>query len=408
MWDGTNLFMAAGFGLSGLRLFRIDRTTGLAELHGPNINTPRGFYLGLTSLWSMDWVGEVSNQAPVWDDTITAYDLPVDAPVGSLVANLIASDIDADDLTYSVGTHTGIFAITTAATIFTIGAVTNGTTYTVDVIVSDGELTDTLTLTIRVASVSDAVLEWITSQTVYLLSASPSVGDPVFTLRANVVGESDTPTYALSGNDAVQFAIDSATGAVTIARGLFSGSTYFFVGEATNSGVTIYLSIQVVVSPDTTLPLGETDINRPQTPQVDGDFEPDSEAEGGSSVPVLVSDSEPQIDGFHEYRENFDILQANSTVLVGLNLEMIRDQVVESQFFPTAAQLDFGTGVVRFIPVYPIRTVYVGDWIIRHEGGATAVPERVPEIHVDDVLVVRGFETIGDDEKQVIIAAPPL
>ena len=101
----------------------------------------------------------------------------------------------------------------------------------------------------------------------------------------------------------------------------------------------------------------------------------------------------------------FDILQPNTTFLVALNVEMIRDQVLQDRDGQTSqSNLDFASGVVKFIPIYPMGEVLIGDWVVLHEGSAVNVPLDIPAS--DSVYVVRGFEVLGNDARQVLVCTP--
>ena len=167
------------------------------------------------------------NHAPVFTDgesTTRAIDenTAADTNIGTPVA---ATDANNDTLTYTLGGYN--------AASFDIDSETGHlktkawldyerkNSYTVTITVSDGSLTDSITVTINVNNVNDAPAFAIVS-IVVAGSESPPVtrsvaentaaGENIGTPVAAVDQENDTLTYTLSGDDASSFSIDSETG----------------------------------------------------------------------------------------------------------------------------------------------------------------------------------------------------
>ena len=130
-----------------------------------------------------------------------------------------ASDLDGDDLTYTLGG--------TDASSFSIGS-TNGqlrtdaaldyetkNVYSVTVTVSDDSLTDTINITIRVTDVNEnraPVFTEGTSTTRSVAENTVSGVDIGSAVGATDADSGDTLTYSLGGTDASSFSIDSTDG----------------------------------------------------------------------------------------------------------------------------------------------------------------------------------------------------
>ena len=155
------------------------------------------------------------NNAPVLDDE--TVEIPRDAMAGDLVIDLAATDADGDDLTYAItaGNGSGAFAIdadTGEITVANAAAVPETAALTVSV--SDGELTDTATVTVDRAAENTAPTLANRSVT---LPREAEDGDLVVDLDA-VDAEGDELTYEIvGGNGSGAFAIDADTGEVTVA-----------------------------------------------------------------------------------------------------------------------------------------------------------------------------------------------
>ncbi len=167
------------------------------------------------------------NHAPVFTDgesttRVIDENTAADTNIGTPVA---ATDANNDTLTYTLGGYN--------AASFDIDSETGHlktkawldyerkNSYTVTITVSDGSLTDSITVTINVNNVNDAPAFAIVS-IVVAGSESPPVtrsvaentaaGENIGTPVAAVDQENDTLTYTLSGDDASSFSIDSETG----------------------------------------------------------------------------------------------------------------------------------------------------------------------------------------------------
>ena len=165
------------------------------------------------------------NSAPVFtegDDPVTravAENTGAGVDIGSAVS---ATDMDKDTLTYSLGgVDAGSFTInTTTGQLRTNAALDYETkdSYTVEITVSDGMDTDTITVMINVTDVDEAPTnvaptfnegdDPITRSVAENTGAGVDIGSAVSATDAN----DDTLTYSLSGTDAASFSIDSSSG----------------------------------------------------------------------------------------------------------------------------------------------------------------------------------------------------
>ena len=233
----------------------------------------------------------------------------MDVPIGTPILHLSALDPDGDTVTFALGSENStLFSIDAdSGLIRTVAALENGLTYEISAIATDGTLTDTLPLFIVVDADAAGFIRWITQSGNYHLDADSAIGVEVLTLQAETSSSSPI-TYSLDGNDAGSFAVDSSTGVVTTARAVTNGSTYFLVARASVTGAFREIGIRVVVAEGALPVSGAPDSTRVQSPVI-GDPDPlvSGDIEGGvpSEDTYISSFEDPQVDGFHEYRERF-------------------------------------------------------------------------------------------------------
>ena len=239
--DADNDTLTYRLGGTDAASFDIDSTTGQLQTTAVFISDTRSVYA--VTVTANDGNGgsasvdvtvtatrrapEVTNSAPVFTDgnsTTRTIDenTAADTNIGTPVA---ATDANNDTLTYTLGGYN--------AASFDIDSETGHlktkawldyerkNSYTVTITVSDGSLTDSITVTINVNNVNDAPAFAIVS-IVVAGSESPPVtrsvaentaaGENIGTPVAAVDQENDTLTYTLSGDDASSFSIDRETG----------------------------------------------------------------------------------------------------------------------------------------------------------------------------------------------------
>lgn len=189
-----------------------------------------------------------NNEAPVASDATISVD--ENAVAGASVGTVSASDPDVGDtLTYSItaGNAGGEFAINAST-----GEITTTTSldyetvnqYALTVEVSDGELSDSATITVNVTNVNEAPVANGASGSV---AESAVVGTSVATVSAADPDTGDTLTYAITAGNDGSFAINPSTGEITVAAGLNyeAVTTYNLTVNVTDSGS---LSDSAVVS----------------------------------------------------------------------------------------------------------------------------------------------------------------
>ena len=161
------------------------------------------------------------NEAPVASDT--SGSLAENAAVGSAVATVSASDVDAGDtLSYAItaGNTGGAFAIDSNGNVTTATALDyeSAASYSLTVTVTDsGSLSDTATVTVNVTNINEAPSASNTSGSV---AEDVSIGTSVATVTATDPDAGDTLSYAITGgNIGGAFAIDSS-GNITTAAAL--------------------------------------------------------------------------------------------------------------------------------------------------------------------------------------------
>ena len=165
------------------------------------------------------------NEVPVINDlTVT---LAEDAANSTVVANIndanTSNDTDQDGtaLSYSItaGNGDGVFSVDGSTGVITVSDNTNldfetTTQYVLTVRATDGTLTDTAAVTINVTDVVetavftiDAIADTTVAENVAFTAVTPSLSG------ATPIGD---VTYSLTGTDAADFTVDSATGVVSM------------------------------------------------------------------------------------------------------------------------------------------------------------------------------------------------
>lgn len=164
------------------------------------------------------------NSTPVVLDAVFTID--ENTAAGTFAGLVNANDPDAGQtLSYSItaGNTGGAFTINSSGQIYVSGALNHEilSTYTLTVTVTDngvGTLSDTATITINIADVNDAPT---ISNASFGIAEDAALSTAVGTVSASDEDAGQTLTYAIvAGNTGGAFAIDSATGEITVAAGL--------------------------------------------------------------------------------------------------------------------------------------------------------------------------------------------
>ena len=206
------------------------------------------------------------NEPPTISDQ--AFSLAEDAAKGAIVGTVAASDPEGDTLSYSIaeGNDNNVFAIdSSSGQITVVGTLDRETTesYLLAVKVSDGgtpALSSAATITINITDINESPV--ISDQT-FSLAEDAAKGAIVGTVAASDP-EGDTLSYSIeSGNTEGVFAIDSASGQITVVGTLDHETTPSYplrvaVTEVTDDGTT-------GLSSAATITINVTDINEPPT-----------------------------------------------------------------------------------------------------------------------------------------------
>ncbi len=159
------------------------------------------------------------NRAPVFASSSTERSVPENTPAGRNIGSPItATDADGDTLTYSIdGVDASSFGIVSTTGQLKTSAPLDYETknaYSVTVTVSDGDLTDTISVAIKVTDIEEnrapVFAGGSTTRTIpENTPAGVHIGEAV---SAKDTDSGDTLTYTLSGTDAASFDIDGTTG----------------------------------------------------------------------------------------------------------------------------------------------------------------------------------------------------
>ncbi|MYB02247.1 T9SS type A sorting domain-containing protein, partial [Candidatus Poribacteria bacterium] len=160
------------------------------------------------------------NRAPVFASSSTTRSIPENTPAGRNIGSPItATDADGDTLTYALdGADASSFGIVSTTGQLKTSAPLDyeeKNAYAVTVIASDGTLTDTISVAIKITDIDEntpPVFAGGSSTTRTIPENTPAgvhIGEAV---SAKDADDGDTLTYTLSGTDAAAFDIDSTTG----------------------------------------------------------------------------------------------------------------------------------------------------------------------------------------------------
>ena len=155
------------------------------------------------------------NEAPAFKHSSDTRSIPENTAANTSIGNALdVSEPDGDSLTYSLGgADAASFTFdSTTRRLLTQAALDyeTKTSYTVVVTVSDGTLTDTITITINVTNVNEAPAFKHSSDTRSIpenTAANTSIGNALDVSEP----DGDSLTYSLGGADAASFTFDSTT-----------------------------------------------------------------------------------------------------------------------------------------------------------------------------------------------------
>ncbi len=193
-------------------------TTTIGTL--PTIPTSHsGYVLAKVGVLPLEIFSEI-NVAPVFTDgtattRIIAENTAADTDIGNLVS---ATDANNDRLIYTLtGTDSASFSIVNTTGLLKTKAALDyetKTSYTVTITVSDGNLTDSISVTINVIDVDENRAPEFTDgeSTTRAVAENTGPGVNIGTAVSATDADEDTITYTLSGTDGASFSIVSTSG----------------------------------------------------------------------------------------------------------------------------------------------------------------------------------------------------
>ena len=290
-------------------------------------------------------LAEGANVAPRWLTTQTAYSL-VRPEVGDVAFRLAAVDDDGDNLVYSlIGANAALFSIGTTGVVHVGSVLARGQTYTFNAVVSDGEDSATLALTVLVRANNAPV--FLTAVSQYTVPFNVPEGTIIVQMEVDDL-DGDTLQFTLAGSDASLFRIDSTSGVIRTAGSLVAGTDYDVRVLVSDGRAQASLDLTIsAVSLAEYIPPGIT---------------------GPSSIPINPTPGDlpvgvPQIEGLYEYRERFDVLVGTSAsfTVIARHVEMIRfEGEKDTELFGGLFELD----TFVFVPIYPLQTITEGAIVV--------------------------------------------
>ena len=197
------------------------------------------------------------NSAPVFAEDSTTRSIPENTLAGvNIGAPVSATDVDGDTLIYSIdGTDASSFGIVSTTGQLKTSAPLDyeqKNAYAVTVIVSDGTLTDTISVAVNVTDVAENSTPVFAedSTTRSIPENTPtgiSIGEAV---TAKDADSDDTLTYTLSGTDAASFDIERATGQLKTKAALDyeTKNAYSVVITVSDSAFTATIKVTIIIT----------------------------------------------------------------------------------------------------------------------------------------------------------------
>ena len=202
-----------------------------------------------------------ANTAPMFtDDTSTTRAIAENTAAGVSIGTAItATDTNNDILTYTLsGTEASAFSIdSSTGQLQTKSALDYETkrSYIVTITVSDGTLTDTISVTINVTDIDEtpanrAPVLTEGASTTRTIAENTAAGVNIGTAVAATDADNDTLTYTLGGIDAASFNIESTTGQLKTSAALDyeTKSTYAVTITVSDSDLTDTTTVTINVS----------------------------------------------------------------------------------------------------------------------------------------------------------------
>ena len=243
--------------------FDVDSASGDVTFKtSPNYETKNSYSLTLTST---DGSGATATQAltvtvtdandsPVFSAATATGSVAENAATSTQIFDANSTDEDTGDtLTYSLtGTDANLVDIDASTGVVTLKGSADfeaKTSYSFNVVASDGTSTATQAVTVSVTNVNEAPT--VTSSTAGSVAENAATSSVIYTAAASDVDVSDTISYSVSGTDSSLLNIDTSTGEVTLktSADYETKSTYSFDVVATDAaGLTDAETVTVSVS----------------------------------------------------------------------------------------------------------------------------------------------------------------
>ena len=204
----------------------VTRTPGAVNAVTANIGnqlprrpaTHNGYVLVKSTTLSIEVIPPL-NSPPVFTEGATTTDtIAENTAAGTNIGDaVIATDVNTGDtLTYTLGgTDAAAFDIDSATGQLKTKAALDYETqnaYSIVLTVSDGRVTDTITVTINISNVNEAPVFAVSSSTTHTVAENTAAGENIGSPMSATDDDSDTLSYSLSGTDAGKFSIDSTNG----------------------------------------------------------------------------------------------------------------------------------------------------------------------------------------------------
>ena len=262
-----------------------------AQANDGIITSSQTFSIGVT---------DVAPSTPT-DSNLATNTVAEGAAIGTTVGVTAAStDINGPGVTWSLTTDsshggfkidptTGVITVADPSKIDFESSAASGHTYSVTAIASDGTLSNSTTFTIAVTDVSPPAPTDINNAANSVAEGAAN-GTTVGITASSVDPNGPPTTYSLADNAGGRFAIDPATGVVTVAN----GAAIDFEGPA---GHAYSITVQAVSGASTTsstFSIGVTDVA--PSPPADSNGAPDTVFEGaanGSTVGITAASTDP-------------------------------------------------------------------------------------------------------------------
>ena len=193
-------------------------------------------------------VGDV-NEVP--SISASTYTIAENASVGATVGTKTGTDVDDDTLAYTItaGNDGGLFAMNSTSGAITVASGLNHETassHSLTVQAADAALSATATVTVTVGDVNEVPS---ISASTYTIAENASVGATVGTKTGTDVDD-DTLAYTITaGNDGGLFAMNSTSGAITVASGLNheTASSHSLTVQAADAALSATATVTVTV-----------------------------------------------------------------------------------------------------------------------------------------------------------------